>query len=50
MVPSKRNFLANMEKGIYWKEMGQLPFLKENQELGLETVGIGSSEDLGGRK
>lgn len=22
MVPSKRNFLANMEKGIYWKEMG----------------------------
>lgn len=50
MVPSKRNFLANTEKGIYWKAMGKLTRSKENQASGLEIMGIGSSGALGGRK
>lgn len=35
------NILVNMEKGNYWKEMGELIGSKENQESSLETIGIG---------
>lgn len=49
MGTSKRNFLVNMEKGIYWKEMGQLTGSKESQASGLEIMGIGSSGVLGSR-
>lgn len=37
------NILVNMEKGNYWKETGELTRSKENQDSGLETIGIGSS-------
>ena len=31
-LQAKKKFSVNMEKGIYWREMGELSGLKENQE------------------
>ena len=46
-LQAKKKFSVNMEKGIYWREMGELSGLKENQESSLETIGIAFSGVLG---
>ena len=46
-LQAKKKHFVNMEKGIYWREMGELSGLKENQESSLETVGIVFSGVLG---
>lgn len=38
-----------MEKGIPWKEMGELTGSEENQESSLATPGVGFSGILGSR-
>lgn len=46
----KQNKLSvNMEKGIPWKEMGELTGSEENQESSLATPGVGFSGILGSR-
>ena len=46
-LQAKKKLSVNMEKGIYWREMGEFSGLKEKQESSLETIGIAFSGILG---